>query len=268
MALSEAEQEALRRLHRILIAEGWDFTLIGAAAQMIIATPGITPRFTADLDGVVTTPTWDDYSRLAVTLQNQGFTRYGLHRFILGEARVDLIPFATALIVDGDRLAWPDGGNIRVLGFAEAIATATKQRVAADLEVNVVSIPGLVLLKLNSYLDIPQARQRDIADIANQCENYHSDDDARFGVQTDDGKAISFEAAGSYLLGRDVGTIAGSAGPRLADELTARMKSGHLPLDVAFERGIRATDEHIDALEALFAAFRAGLTKAFPTSDD
>lgn len=263
MALSEAEREALRRLHRVPIAEGWDFTMIGAAAQMIIATPGIQPRFTADLDGVVTTPTWDDYARLATTLTNQGFTRQGLHRFVLDEARIDLIPFAAALIGNGDRLAWPEGGDIRVLGFAEAIATATTQHVAPDLEIKVVSIPGLVLLKLNSYLDVPQARRRDIADIANQCEQYHSDDDdERFGLQLDDGTAISFEEAGGFLLGRDVGTIAPAVGRRLVEELTARMNGGQLALDVAFERGIRATDEQLEALEALFSAFRAGLTRA------
>lgn len=260
MPLRATEIEALRRLHRILVAEGWDFTMIGAAVQTIIATPGIQPRFTGDLDGVVTTPTWSDYERLGTILEAQGFTRQTVQRFGFDDdVRIDLIPFAAALVAEDERLEWPDGGRMRVLGFAEALATATPRAVAPDLEVKVVSVAGLVLLKLNSYLDAPYHRRRDIADIAEHCETYHADDEERYGVETVAGQAVTFEDAGAYLLGWDVAAVAGSAVTRLAEEFQARARASRLVPDVVFERGERPTEERMAALNSLFAAFETGL---------
>ena len=257
--LRPTELEALRRLHRILKAEGWDFTMIGAAVQTIVSTPVLQPRFTGDLDGVITTPTWSDYERVGTILQHHGFTRHGVHRFTFEDAHVDLIPFAESLVAEGQRLEWPGGGVFRVLGFAEALATATPLAVAPDLEVKVVSVPGLVVLKLNSYLDSPQERRRDIADIADQCEAYHASDDARYGVQTEARTTVTFEDAGAYLLGRDVAHVADSVCARLAEEFSARATAGRLAPDVVHERGLRSTDERLAALEALFTAFETGL---------
>lgn len=98
-------------------------------------------------------------------------------------------------------------------GLEEALECGRDEEVAADLTLPVVAIPGLVLLKIVSYLDRPEERARDLIDILYCFEQYDKSEeqsrrfDQAIGVEVD-GRAVTYEEAGAFLLGLEVATLA------------------------------------------------------------
>jgi len=122
----------------------------------------------------------------------------------------------TTIIIAGlikdDKIVWPDGYTMNVSGLAEALECSRDQEVAPDLTLPVVTIPGLVLMKVVAYMDRPEERARDVVDMLYCFERYEATGESsrRFdctGTQID-GEEITFELAGAFLVGMDVAVLA------------------------------------------------------------
>ena len=137
-----------------------------------------------------------------------------LHELRLNkEVQIDIIPYSPGL-VEEDRLTWPDKDAVMsTFGMEEAFEYARQEEVTAGLALPVVTVPGLILLKMVSYLSRPEERARDLLDIVYCFEQYESavGQSRRFdycaGVEMDN-KPITFEEAGAFLLGIEVAGVA------------------------------------------------------------
>jgi len=214
----EAETtEALRILARVLTRERRKFVLIGATVPQIVLdlreTSGPGSRETRDVDAVAEVDSWEDFNRLREHLVREGFRpgRVAHELWFNDKVRIDLIPFGPGLIKD-NKIVWPDGYTMNVSGLAEALECSRDQEVAPDLTLPVVTIPGLVLMKVVAYMDRPEERARDVVDMLYCFERYEATGESsrRFdctGTQVD-GEEITFELAGAFLIGMDVAVLA------------------------------------------------------------
>ncbi|MPZ75078.1 MAG: hypothetical protein GEU77_00970 [Deltaproteobacteria bacterium] len=208
--------EALRILSRVLSQEGRRFVLIGATVPQILldSREGSGGRETKDIDAVAAVNSWDDFNRLRERLEQEGFRQgRAAHEFLRDDdVNIDLIPFGPALI-EQDHLSWPNGGAImNICGLEEALECARDEKIAVDLTLPVVTIPGLVLTKAIAYMDRPEERARDLIDILYCFEHYETapGESRRFdhaGTQVND-KLLTYEEAGAFLLGIEVAALA------------------------------------------------------------
>lgn len=74
----------------------------------------------------------------------------------------------------------------------------------------VIPIPVLTLLKIVSSLDRPTERERDIRDVGELFNRYESDSYDRLFSDHVVAAGISFDCAGAFLLGLDLGRICSS----------------------------------------------------------
>lgn len=210
---------ALRIASRVLTQLGRKFVLIGATVPQILLDfrqePGAGSRETRDLDALVEAHSWEDFARIRERLVEEGFEQGRvLHELWLNkEVQIDLIPYGAGL-VEEDRLTWPDKDAVMsTFGMEEAFECARQEEVAPGLALPVVTVPGLILLKVVSYLGRPEERTRDLLDIVYCFEQYESavGQSRRFdycaGVEVDE-KSITFEEAGAFLLGIEVAGVA------------------------------------------------------------
>jgi predicted nucleotidyltransferase len=267
--------EALRILSRVLSQEGRRFVLIGATVPQILLDFGETAapgsRETRDVDAVARVSSWEDFDQIRERLIKEGFRQGQVaHELWFGEdTRLDLIPFGPGLI-QGDKLAWPYGDSVMTAcGFEEAFECARDEQVAADLTVSVVTIPGLVLLKTVSYLDRPGERARDLIDIVYCFEEYEKipGESRRFengvGVEVD-GKEVTFEEAGAYLLGWEVLRLAKPNSLQLVRQFLDRIPDEYARpiIQILTEQGrLLESEERRSVVYRLFRVFGAGLNQ-------
>jgi predicted nucleotidyltransferase len=94
-----------------------------------------------------------------------------------------------------------------LLGMRLAFEHAVALRIAADLELRVAPIRVTSVLKIIAYLDRPEARAKDLGDLAHIMYRYLGDDsDRRFSVEVPD-DLTEYEDVAPYLLGRDLGAV-------------------------------------------------------------
>lgn len=107
---------------------------------------------------------------------------------------VDIMPAGREIRAQG-HLVWPESQmQMSVVGFSHVFTKAEEREIAPALRMKVIPIPVLTLLKIASYLDRPTERY--------ETDNYDrlfSDDVVAAG--------ISFDCAGAFLLGLDLGRI-------------------------------------------------------------
>ena len=265
--------EALRILSRVLSQEGRRFVLIGATVPQIVldfrGTPGPGSRETRDIDVVAEMHGWEDFARIRERLLQEGFRQGRVaHELWLEEVRIDLIPFGPG-IVQEDKLAWPYGDSIMTAcGFEEALECARDEQVAGDFTVPVVTIPGLVLLKIVSYLDRPEKRARDLIDIVYCFEEYEAapGQSRRFdhaGTEVD-GEAVTFEEAGAFLLGMEVAVLAKPKSVEIVRRFLSTIPDGFArPVSqiLSEEKRLVDTEKRHSVLYRLFRVFGAGVNQ-------
>ena len=137
------------------------------------------------------------------------------HRFrFQGNIFVDLIPFGP--IADSNHnIQWPPSQEVvmRILGFEESFRHAHTLRLKSKpvLDVKIVTLAGLVLMKIISWKDKYPERDRDATDLAFIIQNYT--DAGNFNrilnEKSDllDSEDFDYVRAGARLLGRDVANI-------------------------------------------------------------
>jgi predicted nucleotidyltransferase len=276
MKMDPKAVEALRVLSRVLSQERRRFVLIGATVPQIVLDfrESGGSRETRDVDAVVEVHGWEDFTRLRERLEQEGFRqgRVAHELWLDDEVRIDLIPFGPSLIED-DKLSWPYGDSVMTAcGFEEALECARDQDVASDLRLPVISIPGLILTKVVAYMDRSAERARDLIDLLYCFERYEqaAGESRRFdhaGIQVE-GKTVTYEEAGAFLLGIEVATLAKPKSLDIVRRFLDMIRDEFaMPLSqiLSEEKRLVDSDERRSVLYRLFRVFGAGLNRTTST---
>src|SRR5690606_35387484 len=130
--------------------------------------------------------------------------------------------------------------------------------IAPGLSIGLAPLAVIVLLKMVAYLDRPAERERDLGDIAHIVTTYLEDDDERHWAS--ETYYPSFDEAGAYVLGRDLGELAEPCHRDQAEKflgLVGDRESWHYTK--FWRRGPDNWRSDEDTAELHLEAFRAGL---------
>ena len=164
---------------------GIDFYLVGAVARDIWMTQIYDEpdrRTTKDLDLAVFINDTAGYEALLTWLvEQQGFIRAPSSAFCLlyplatgtSSVAVDLMPFGAIADEAGD-VYFPARGMERIstVGFPEVLAEAATVATPTGQQWRVVTLPGIVVLKLVAWQDRPEMRGKDAVDVWNLLDVY------------------------------------------------------------------------------------------------
>jgi predicted nucleotidyltransferase len=243
------------------------YFLAGATARDLLLefAYGINPgRDTRDLDLAVMVEDWAAFEQVRMALINAGlFTEIEgvLHTLkFKGQYELDLIPFG-AIEFEDRTIAWPPNGDevLDVLGFQEAHENTLAVRLPGDTSIQVVSLPGLMVLKLLAWkqrrLQRPGVDAHDLALIL----RYYLDAGNHERLQTEaaalvDAPDFDYEKTGAWLLGRDMASLLPeSSRGRVADLLNTEIASSG-PLRLVGDMPIEP-DRALALLKGLTAGF-------------
>ena len=176
-------------------------------------------------------------------------------------AYVDILPAPPSLIRKGE-FTWPDGSaRLSLVGFRLAFADAVTLELAPGIHAKVASLPSLVVLKMASYLDRPQERDSDLADIAHILSDFlPSNDERRWSDEVLD-RRLEFDEVCPFMVGQRIGSLADGAEVTLVRKFLSTIDDPDDPLATA-SRMARAASLGPDGLNQVrmrFSAFRRGL---------
>ncbi|MDJ0364866.1 nucleotidyl transferase AbiEii/AbiGii toxin family protein [Hymenobacter sp. H14-R3] len=274
---------AMAALQRGFAYFGIDFYIVGAVARDIWLTQIYDEpdrRTTKDLDLAIFIHDTAEYEALQAWLvEQEGFVLAQSSAFCLlyhsadgpGNVTVDLMPFGAIADEAGDVYFSGRGmERISTVGFTEVLADAATVTIPTGEQWRIVTLPGIVVLKLVAWQDRPE-RGKDAIDIWNLLAVY-------FDLITDDVYANHLDLfaeeetpdttnltllVGARVLGRQIHQlladrpVQGRLLALLADQLTLGEVS---PLARAMSRQGPEIATCLAALNAL----RAGLEDAWP----
>lgn len=197
------------------------FLLVGATARDMLLEhvhDMSKERRTLDVDIGVLVGSWSEYSIFTAAMTDRGFERHPhkVHNFRSEKGVViDVVPFGGLADAEG-RIAWPPDDNpaMSVTGFSDALKHCLQLEIAAGQLVNVVSLPGLAVLKLLAWNDRRYDSAKDAQDLALLLRLYgdFAKDrlfDSELGLM--EHHEFDMEQAGAALLGMDIGAMASNA---------------------------------------------------------
>lgn len=173
----------LPALTRCLQHLGLDFFLVGAVARdlWLDAALGSAPRRrTTDVDLAVLIAHEAEYDQLRAWLvAHEQFNAPASSAFCLIHEptgiQVDLMPFGGIADAEGCvQVAGQGLSRISVAGLAEVLASAAPVRVNEQITWQVVTLPGLVALKLLAWDDRGEQRGKDGTDLRLILQHYHA----------------------------------------------------------------------------------------------
>ena len=203
--LTPGQSAALRKLRELWPAT--PFVLVGASALGCFLD--FRWRATNDIDISVSIEV-DELPAGLDRLPGWSADQRAEHRWLAPEdVKVDILPAGPNLRRAGI-LRWPRSGNeMSLLGQRLAFEQARDVQVASDFSIRVAPVPVVCVLKMVAYQDQPQARTRDLEDLAHIFDEYvPADDQRRYSDEVEAG--IEFEVVSAYLLGRDIGVLVNS----------------------------------------------------------
>ena len=228
------------------------YMLVGATARDVLLTHvfGLaTRRATYDVDFAVAVKDWEQFAALRAGLIARGtFKTAGevQQRLCYQEQagdlayHLDLVPFG-GVSCGTNQVVWPPDMKIimNVAGYDDVLAAAERVTFAPDFDGNVVSLPGLAILKLVAWSDRGKANPKDAQDLIHLMDNYAAAGNIDRVYEEEgviDVGDYDPDLAGVYLLGKDIRRVA-SAGTldvlnriierdfdRLAHEMTRTMR--------------------------------------------
>jgi predicted nucleotidyltransferase len=221
-SLDRVSAELLLAVDSTAAALGMPYCIVGAFARDVVLGMcfGInTGQATRDIDFGLMMDSWAQFEELRFRLMEKGFARHRSipHRLTFrGVRELDVLPFGVIERSPGE-IAWPPEFStvMSTVGLLQVHAKTLRITVAAGVSIPFVSPAGLALLKLIAWSERGSAvNQKDAHDLALLLTSYlQAGNEARLYEEhaallneTD----FDFEAAGSRILGRDVGTIAGN----------------------------------------------------------
>ena len=274
---------AMAALQRAFDHFGINFYLIGAVARDIWMTQIYAEpdrRTTKDLDLAVFINDTAEYDALLTWLvEQQGFARTQSSAFCLlypsatgsGHVAVDLMPFGAIADEAGDVYFSGRGmERISTVGFTEVLAEAATVATPTGQQWRVVTLPGIVVLKLVAWQDRPE-RGKDAVDVWNllevyfnlvQEEIYTSHLELLNEEETPDTTNLML-LVGARVLGRHVRQLL-TGGPVLTRLLS--LLAGQLALgeQSPIARTMSRQGPEISTCLMTLAALRAGMEDAVP----
>lgn len=274
---------AMAALQRAFDHFGINFYLIGAVARDIWMTQIYAEpdrRTTKDLDLAVFINDTAEYDALLTWLvEQQGFARTQSSAFCLlypsatgsGHVAVDLMPFGAIADEAGDVYFSGRGmERISTVGFTEVLAEAATVATPTGQQWRVVTLPGIVVLKLVAWQDRPE-RGKDAVDVWNllevyfnlvQEEIYTSHLELLNEEETPDTTNLML-LVGARVLGRHVRQLL-TGGPVLTRLLS--LLAGQLALgeQSPIARTMSRQGPEISTCLTTLAALRAGMEDATP----
>ena len=126
---------------------------------------------------------------------------------------LDIVPFGE-IAKAGKYIYWPPDESIAmpVHGFIEAAKHALEVTIDNELNIRVLSLPGIIILKLIAWSERHLTHHRDAEDIAYIIDNYLSINDeraARNHYDIYETTNFSKFVAGSTLMARDIKSLIG-----------------------------------------------------------
>ncbi|ACU88620.1 nucleotidyl transferase AbiEii/AbiGii toxin family protein [Desulfomicrobium baculatum] len=197
------------------------FLLIGAMARDMLLEDVhdmSKERRTMDVDIGVMVGSWAEFSEFSEAMTARGFERNPVvaHRFSSDKGVViDVVPFGGLADANGF-ISWPPDDNpmMRVTGFDDALRHSLRVEAGPGQVVNVVSLPGLAMLKLLAWSDRRYVSAKDAQDLALLLRLYGDfAQDRLFDSESElmERHGFDIEMAGAELLGQDIGTTVSEA---------------------------------------------------------
>jgi len=251
---------ALAELARVVQDLGVNIVLVGALAREIVfdlPSAGHALRLTRDVDAGVQVQDWNAYEQVVAALVEQGnFVRIAEHRLrYLDGTEVDLLPFGGVADESGN-ITWLESGRVMSVGGFLAAAENSRIEDLDGVRFRVVTLPGLVALKLFALGDRRAAK--DLQDLLLVLEGASDELGGRIyeELAPDVLVDLPYEQLGPLLLGRD---IAAMLPWREREALLAVIDASILtPPD--YERlAIADRSGHLGQWIGLFEALRVGL---------
>lgn len=214
--------EMLRAVSSVSQELGISSFVIGATARDLILSFGFnikTNRATKDVDIGVAVPDWSSYEQLRHSfLQSGNFIETRIEQRLIWNAEkgriiLDIVPFGAIESPKGQVVFPPDGAFVMTThGFSEAEKQTIEVILTDNLTVKVVSLAGLGLLKLVSWVDRPYERERDAQDLWFVMKNYlDAGNEERIFAENsrhlDLLENFDVELTGARLFGRDVAEL-------------------------------------------------------------
>jgi predicted nucleotidyltransferase len=212
--MSESQDElVLADLKSIFAPLELPMMLVGAGARILIFDRVYKPgRFTEDLDIATQIPDWLTFEAITQAMTQAESALFQAtkipHRFqhLATGKIIDVVPFGPISEPD-QRLRWPDGNEMNMAGFQEALNQAI---VFDDVAIPVVSLPAFIVLKLFAWNDRRQLKDRQDIEFVLQYyeddEGIYSGDSPGLMTQLENG-TVEFRHAAIYLLGQDIRAI-------------------------------------------------------------
>lgn len=254
-AIAEIEplRQVLQEICQRADSTGVEVMIVGAAARDLLIRHdlGAPPRrATLDVDIAVAVATWTEVKMLTTGLP---VARGGTHTFSVAGMDVDIIPFG-GIESPQRTIIWPDDHEMNVFGFQEALRSAVRVELSADLMVLVASLPAQSLLKLMAWHDRRHLTTRDAIDLRTIFDAYsigkHLD-----SLYTEHPVLLESHeydplTAGAHLLGQQAAVLLSDAGQEKVRALLTEDRFTALASDMG---GRPAVDRGV------LAAYQAGL---------
>jgi len=241
--ISETSVSILREIEEVSTKLDIPFFVVGATARDIILEHQFdinTRRATIDIDIGVLIAGWDQFETLKNELiRSTKFVPSQQKQRLIYDDNfpVDIIPFG-AIENKNSSISWPPDHEIRmsIFGFQECFQHAVSVKLSSNPEliVKVVSLAGLALLKLISWDDNPERRNKDAPDLFLIMRHYL--DAGNLDRLFDEGGDIieedsyDYDLASARFLGRDIVNISSPVTKAKLIEILEReanSKQGH-----------------------------------------
>ena len=206
--------ELLRKLTDSFGRMDREFYVIGATARDIIVQQLLdtaSTRRTKDLDIAIAIPDWDAFEQIKERLVADGFKKSNdmYQRFYYGAYEVDIVPYGVVAKED-DNIYWPPGEVVAmsVKGFDEVLSEAITVSIDDEFKVQIASLHGLFLLKLNAWLDRNAKTSKDAEDMSFILSNYFMANlDREIHQEVYDWENFDEYIVGGYWLAHDLVTL-------------------------------------------------------------
>jgi predicted nucleotidyltransferase len=229
--------------------------LVGAGA--LACQMDMRWRTTNDLDLTVVAEEAD----LAARLRGLGWKRHERYeqRWTSNEGViVDALPAAVASLAEG-KLVFSESGHVMSLvGFDLALAHVMVVPLDAATDLEVATVPVIVVLKMASWLDRPAERERDLVDLAHVLDDYLEPDDLRRWDDDLIESGLPHEEQSAFALGRDIARIVLPPHLTVIDSFVAAVSDEASSSNAVFARSF-GTSEGTVVVAARLQAFRMGL---------
>ncbi|HEX8658295.1 MAG TPA: nucleotidyl transferase AbiEii/AbiGii toxin family protein [Hymenobacter sp.] len=280
---------AMAALQRGFDRFGIDFYIVGAVARDIwLSQVHQEPirRMTKDLDLAVLLTNNDQYEALQAWLtEKEDFTRTTHSAFCLlyqpageaGSVAVDLMPFGAIADAAGDVYFSTRGmERLSTVGYEAVLSGAATMTTPTGQHWRVVTLPGLVALKLIAWQDRPEKRGKDALDVRSLLQRYfdleqeaiyagHHD---LFDENDSADTGLFLQLVATRVLGRQLRGLlqSGPVRTRLLDLLRAELQAGEQSrLARAMSQAQYREEPAVPSLEnclALLTALEAGLMES------